>query len=742
MVLFQIEIEHKVCQKKEFRQEYIELPKTIKKIILYLLSQSIIPHKEYLFIYYLFEPFEFETDPNATSLLEFFQEDIKKLSWDSEDKFTENYIILLLEILNGNKKNALKSFVKNILLTNIHRGQEGLHCKFIEQFSSTIEDFDIDLVLEAFEFYFEPKIYFSLSLNEKKSLFAWGYELLINSSKFTKNLKTKRLYPHLKKIISLHIDNHDIEELMYAEFFAMISQFTLYQDPKELEKFNKEITYPCSVIYYTFSKDNYLPQVEEYNNKKKKIAFVFERLVEHTPFKVTLDLLKQLQKNKKFTDRYEITVYSLNYLLPLYNTNEIEKSITDLGIKVEYPISTYLELDNYSNRVQRAIDIRNHFIQNKIDIMIACFSSHDILNFLFATRTTPTQIYWSHGNGLYDVPGIDKRISHFTQLNTHFEFEVFTSPIDMEKYNPTVDTKLVQEIRAQYPKDAFILGTIGRLIKVDSKEYLQVVAKIMKENPKTIYLACGSGNQANIKEMIKELGIEDRFYFTGQIDSHIYGHVIDLWLDTFPFHQGESRREYVAKGNASVKLWKTPQIKNKKIEEIKKSDTLLIYVEGLDAQKYQKYIASNEWFNSMKCIFITSQAILQSNEIQTINLSHKDAHKYADLVFGIEDSRLICTHHNFIRKKITNILPLSMRPEDFYTNNIYNNELYFYKKRCLIAVMEVFNKEEYIEMANEFINDKILFEKMQLAMASYYKELALNNHEEFSKDFIKYIDVS
>ncbi len=63
--------------------------------------------------------------------------------------------------------------------------------------------------------------------------------------------------------------------------------------------------------------------------------------------------------------------------------------------------------------------------------------------------------------------------------------------MDKQFYLPEVDMKMVEEIRSRYPKEAIILGFIGRLIKMDSDEYLEAVARIMMQNKNTIFLACG-----------------------------------------------------------------------------------------------------------------------------------------------------------------------------------------------------------------------------------------------------------
>lgn len=591
-LFFKLEFEHKVYLNLEYSEQYKELLQLIRELLLQLFGLGIIPDRSYLYLYLFFKRYSFEKDQRITDLLNFFKEDIVTLSWDSPEKITENNIIFLLEILNGNNKEGLTQYIRNLLITNIYTAQNVFTITFIEEFEDAVDDFDINIIIDAVKFYLNLEEYQKLSLNEKKSLFAWAQQLLVNDGSFAKNTQSKQLYLLLKDIVDYHIKNGEIEELMYVDFFAMMSQATISQHSKDDAKFNEQITYPCAKAYQKFTSEQNLLQVTEYKNTKKKIAFVFERLISHSPFKVVFSLLKRLQENKEFTEKFEIAVYSLNYFAPEpTNTSAVEKHLLDIGIEVVNTAETYSLHDHYSNRVQRAIKIRNKFIENKIDIMIACCNSYDILNFLFVSRTAPTQIFWSHNKGNYDVPGIDKRIAHFEQNENKFDFNIFNLPLDMEKYNPKVDISIVQKTRKLYPEDAFILGNIGRLIKIDDDEYLKTVAQIMKKNPHTIYLACGSGNEENIKKRIKKLGIEDRFYFTGHIDPHIYGHLIDLYLDPFPFGSGASLTEYVCKGNIFIKLYSfSEEEKNSK-----SFDTLLKYIWVKDVENYIE--AANKLIN-------------------------------------------------------------------------------------------------------------------------------------------------
>jgi len=175
---------------------------------------------------------------------------------------------------------------------------------------------------------------------------------------------------------------------------------------------------------------------------------------------------------------------------------------------------------------------------------------------LVASRCAPKQIYWSHGSYEYSVPNIDKRISHSEKpVDCILEYESFSVAMDVERFhNPYRDPTLVAEERAKYPKDAFILGVIGRLAKVNSDEYLETVAKIMEQTPNTIFIAAGSGDKDTIKEKVEKLGISDRFYMPGFVDAHVYGHIIDLWCDTFPLKQGESLNEFIAKSKPFIPL--------------------------------------------------------------------------------------------------------------------------------------------------------------------------------------------
>ena len=156
------------------------------------------------------------------------------------------------------------------------------------------------------------------------------------------------------------------------------------------------------------------------------------------------------------------------------------------------------------------------------------------------------------------MENIDLRISHFTQECKDKKWRVFDVPLAEDFLVGSEEDKkkgkiLKESLLKTFGEDTVILGTIGRLIKINSDEYIKTIAEIMKQNPNTIYLACGDGNQVTIKEKLKKYNIdEDRFLFLGQVKSHIYGWVIDVWPDSFPLGQGQSKDEFIAKNRPVI----------------------------------------------------------------------------------------------------------------------------------------------------------------------------------------------
>ena len=347
-----------------------------------------------------------------------------------------------------------------------------------------------------------------------------------------------------------------IEEAMSLHFLMSHIFLNRAQTQEEFKQFNDEVDKEASPLYASWAKKQnlFIPQASSHT--KKKIALIKDRIVENSPSKVEFSLLSALSNDETFCQNHEIVVYSMATIEKSLDDARLILEIKKLGFDVSEVALHSLDLQsNFQSHLKRALAIRDDMQKRGTETMIVANNSTPIATFLFASRSAIKQIFWSHGNFEYDVLGIDKRISHCLEpANKTQEYSFFSVP-QLSKFNHVSYPKeVISRERFKFPRDKIILGMIGRLVKMDNDEYLQTVIEVMQANPKTIFLACGTGNMETIKHKIHAKGFLDRFFFPGFVDPHLYGSVIDIWLDTFPMPGGQSVLEFMSKGKPLLYL--------------------------------------------------------------------------------------------------------------------------------------------------------------------------------------------
>jgi hypothetical protein len=362
------------------------------------------------------------------------------------------------------------------------------------------------------------------------------------------------LFDNFVKTLNEFIKQNRIEEQMSLHFVTYHVYGNNIQTIDEWRIFNEKVEKPASKFYKKWGIENLLKSCKKrVSPKKKKIGFLIDRIVNNSPMKVIYSLLKLLSEDKNYKKEFEIYFYSMCYAEKQVDNKEWIEKIRKLGINVYSTCEEFKAYGVMYPHLEKALKLRDRIIEDKIDYLITTVLGYDIPNFIFSNRSAPKQIFWSHGNCTTDIENIDLRISHFQQECNEYEWKIFNVPIAEEFLIGSEEDRKKAEILKKslletYGKDTVFLGTIGRYIKIDSDEYLKVIAEIMKQNPNTIYLACGDGNVESIKEKLKKYDIPpSRFVFTGLVNPHIFGWIIDVWPDSFPLGQGQSKDEFVAK---------------------------------------------------------------------------------------------------------------------------------------------------------------------------------------------------
>lgn len=555
-------------------ESYLSLATILReKIFDLVLQNGDVGESFYLISYLIFAPIQTtQEDERFKSFIQtaqeyFLQEGLGEI---------ENLMLLELEVLSlilcGRAKGAIKKYIQGISHLQIHSSLVGKAAEFIREafpkMGIKMEDF-LDAVREILK----REYYLSLPLMRARSILNWQLHCFWNVASFFNHRSWLELYPLWKELFYFYLKSPQEEHLdhaLYMQFFIYHMCGNSYSSQDEWRIFCQEIDRVACKRYEEFGSVYGLKQASWNQKDKKVIGILRDRIVENSPYKVEYSFLKQLLSNEDFKKQYTIKIYLMSLLEKSENSESAIASYEKLGIEI-VDVGKECNLKGfYNSHLQKALMLHEAMQKDSIDVLISPNNGYGISDFLLSVRSAPKQIFWSHGNFVYDIPHLDQKITHICGnsvwvMHEGYDFVGIPVVMDREFYDPYVPQEVIARYRSQYPKDKRILGTIGRLTKIDSLPYLQMVVDLMEEFPDTIYLACGSGNIEEIQNKLRQIlndkyeGFMSRFYFCGYVNSAIYGHMIDFWLDSFPMEQGESRIEYVAKGNLSLVLAKNPQ---------------------------------------------------------------------------------------------------------------------------------------------------------------------------------------
>jgi hypothetical protein len=178
---------------------------------------------------------------------------------------------------------------------------------------------------------------------------------------------------------------------------------------------------------------------------------------------------------------------------------------------------------------------------------------------LFSRRSAPVQIFLQAGLPAWPVQNLDAVFNSFG-----FDPKVagwgrariigFNPPWDLAMLDPFVSAEEIGRERAKLPQGRRLIGSYGRLAKV-TEPYLKAAERILLCCEDVAFVLGGTGDAAAIQAFIADSPVGDRMHVEQRfVPGHVWGHILDMLLDTWPVTGGESCREMIAKGRPVVSL--------------------------------------------------------------------------------------------------------------------------------------------------------------------------------------------
>jgi hypothetical protein len=177
---------------------------------------------------------------------------------------------------------------------------------------------------------------------------------------------------------------------------------------------------------------------------------------------------------------------------------------------------------------------------------------------LFERRLAPLQVFYQFGMPIWPLRNIDAvfHVWDFDRAMIGFDPAICTElkiPYDLTRFAGAPDPQLMATERARLPAGRLI-GTYGRLAKI-TPEFLGAVADAVSAIPEVTVVLGGVGDAAPINRALAALGMTDRCVVVAHhVNGHLWGHLMDVFLDTFPQPGGASCLEVIAKGKPVVSM--------------------------------------------------------------------------------------------------------------------------------------------------------------------------------------------
>jgi len=296
--------------------------------------------------------------------------------------------------------------------------------------------------------------------------------------------------------------------------------------------------------------------------KPRKLAVMDNRLEEDQPIRLAYlaqfahdtggnalglvleSLLSSLQEH--FYGEYELFLYSW-----MYKDLAFLERISALGVRVRrFDLGEYKEME--------LVALRQAFFDDRIAVALTDMNSA-VPHYLFERRVAPVQIFYQLGLPFWPLENLDAVFQGWEIDPERLGLEAgrchaVPAPKTARHISTPVDMERVRVERQRFPESAHVIGFYGRLVKITPTQ-CEIIRRILLLHSDAIAVIGGTGNAAPILRFVEDNQLAGRVFVVNEfVDGAVWGHILDVFLDTFPLTGGYSCREVLAKGKPIVHM--------------------------------------------------------------------------------------------------------------------------------------------------------------------------------------------
>ena len=455
----------------------------------------------------------------------------------------KNEIIFLnlineLEKLNNSSLKGIIELNKNTFYLNLNFSKENL-LKFIANQKK----------FGSYPFFFQALIYFTFSrknllnndfIKEISFDILYLYKNNINNDAFFKVLfRNREIFDDKIFYSNAYFDNIVVSALKFLAQIKNTEQLLV----AEMAIYANYIKKTDTEAHFFRAYHQLIPVYENHGGRyaSEFVSFPLKKINRQSEiiafFLHSASLLAHVETLLNFLEGYEkIEIKKFTPVIFIFDgfNEDLDSILKKLKIETIY-------LDKELS-IQSASKLKKIFLMKSIikdnDIKVLVFISTVVfMAFIFGMRIAKTQIWWSMKFHIPFSTSVDIYLTGGAQGETSKNINGvnwLTSPGGISGLFDKSKSKEAKKIRANFPGNKIVLGSLSREEKLNSRKFLEAVALILEANPNTIFLWTGKEKNHDIDTFFLARNLNGRVTYIGWVDAKLYSQVIDIFLDSFP----------------------------------------------------------------------------------------------------------------------------------------------------------------------------------------------------------------